>query len=286
MKPIGIYGNLDKRRVASVARALVAWLRRHRLAFRVEEELARVLGLRGGEPVAELARTCRLLVVLGGDGTVLRAARAIHPHETPLLAVNLGKLGFLAAVTPAEIQEVLPEILAGRGRLTEHATLSVSVRGASRRLRGLVALNDAVISRGIGSRVIEMDLSVNGEFLNSYSCDGMILATATGSTAYSLSAGGPILVPWARVIAVTPICPHTLSHRAMVLGERAAVELSIRRRPGELFLSLDGQDTYRLNADDRVTARLGPYRVKMLGPEGRSFFSLLRKKLHWAGSSV
>ncbi|NUN93638.1 MAG: NAD(+)/NADH kinase [Verrucomicrobiae bacterium] len=286
MKPIGIYGNLDKRRVASVARALVAWLRRHRLAFRVEEELAGVLGLRGGHPVAELGRACRLLVVLGGDGTVLRAARAMHPHETPLLAVNLGKLGFLAAVAPAKIQEVLPEILAGRGRLTEHATLSVSVRGASRRLRGLVALNDAVISRGIGSRVIEMDLRVNGEFLNSYSCDGMILATATGSTAYSLSAGGPILVPWARGIVVTPICPHTLSHRSMVLGERAVIELRVRRCPGELFLSLDGQDTYRLTADDRVTVRLGAYRVKMLGPAEPSFFSLLRKKLHWAGSSV
>lgn len=286
MKPIGIYGNLEKPQVARVARALVARLRRLHQPFLLEEELAVRLRHRDGRTAAELGRACRMLVVLGGDGTVLRAARATHPCGIPLLAVNLGKLGFLASVAPSEVNRVLPEILAGRARLTEHATLSVSVEGANRRLRGLVALNDAVISRGIGSRVIEMELRVDGEFLNSYSCDGMILATATGSTAYSLSAGGPILVPWARVMAITPICPHTLSNRSMVLGERAEVELRILRRPGELFLSLDGQDTYRLNADDRVSARLGAYRVKMLSPLGRGFFALLRKKLHWAGSSI
>jgi NAD+ kinase len=286
MKPIGIYGNLEKPRVARVARALIARLRRLRQPFLLEEELAGLLRHPDGAPIAEMGRACRLLIVLGGDGTVLRAARAIHPREVPLLAVNLGKLGFLASIAPAEVEDAVPAILAGRARLTEHSTLNVSVEGTNRRLRGLVALNDAVISRGIGSRVIQMELRVDGEFLNSYSCDGMILATATGSTAYSLSAGGPILVPWARVIAITPICPHTLSNRSMVLGEKASVELRVLRRPGELFLSLDGQDTYRLNADDRVETRLGEYRVRTLGPAGRGFFSLLRKKLHWAGSSI
>ncbi|MFZ4694387.1 MAG: NAD(+)/NADH kinase [Verrucomicrobiia bacterium] len=286
MKPIGIYGNLEKPQVARVARALMACLRRLRQPFLLEEELAGLLRHRDGLPILEMGRACRILMVLGGDGTVLRAARAIHPRQIPLLPVNLGKLGFLASVAPSEVNTLLPEILAGRARLTEHSTLTVSVEGANRRLHGLMALNDAVVSRGIGSRMIEMELRVDGEFLNSYSCDGMILSTATGSTAYSLSAGGPILVPWARVLAITPICPHTLSNRSMILGERATVELRVLRRPGELFLSLDGQDTYRLNADDRVSARLGNHRVKMLGPAGRGFFALLRKKLHWAGSSI
>ncbi|MCC7518497.1 MAG: NAD(+)/NADH kinase [Verrucomicrobiae bacterium] len=286
MKPIGIYGNLEKPKVASVARALMARLQRLRQKFLVEEKLADLLGHRDGHSVAALGRVCRMLIVLGGDGTVLRAARALHPREIPLLAVNLGKLGFLAAVTPSELHDVLPEILAGRGRLTAHSMLRVSVESANRRLRGLVALNDAVVSRGIGSRLIEMELRVNGEFLNSYFCDGMILATATGSTAYSLSAGGPILVPWARAMAITPICPHTISNRSMVLVERAVIELRVLRCPGELFLSLDGQDTYRLSAEDRVSARLGRFCVRMLRPAGRDFFALLRKKLHWAGSNI
>ncbi len=286
MKTIGIAGNIEKPQVVRVARSLVSELRRLKQRFHLETGLARKLDLPGGTSIHEMGRACRLLVVLGGDGTVLRVAREAHPHEIPILPVNLGKLGFLAAVAPGRLHDILPAVLRGQSSHSSHSTLSVSVRGGTRNLRGLIALNDAVISRGVVSRVIEMELRVDGQFLNSYMCDGMIFSTATGSTAYSLSAGGPIVVPWARVFAITPICPHTLSNRSMIVGENSRVETRVISRPGELFLGLDGQSVVRLNADDVVTVKIGKYKVRMITVPGISYFELLRKKLHWSGSNI
>lgn len=286
MKPVGIVANLEKPRASGIARMLVKRLRHLRRDVLLEESLADQLKSKNGRTVRELARSCSLLVVLGGDGTVLKVAREIHPYEPLLLPVNLGKLGFLAAVAPQSLGRVLPIVLRGQSDIGVHSTLEVSVFRGKQVQRGLVALNDVVISRGPISRITELELRVDGQFLNTYVCDGMIVSTPTGSTAYSLSAGGPIIVPDARVYAITPICPHTLSNRSVIVGDRSTVEIRIVSQPVELLLGLDGQRMIRLNPEDRVTARLGPYKVRMVALPGGTFLELLRKKLHWTGSHI
>ena len=286
MKPIGILANLEKPQVPRVIRPLLRQLQRLHQTVVMERALAESLGLAGGRSLQEIGARCRLLIVLGGDGTVLRAAREIHPHEVPLLPVNFGKLGFLAAVPPGKLSRVLPLALKGKVGLTVHSTLEVSLTSQGQLQKGLVALNDAVISRGAVSRVVQLELLVDGEFLNSYFCDGIIFSTATGSTAYSLSAGGPIVAPQARVFAITPICSHTLSNRSLMVADRSTVETRIISQPEELFLSLDGQRMIRLNPNDRVIVTIGKYRVRMVTLPGTSFFQLVRRKLRWVGSNI
>ncbi len=286
MKPVGIAANLEKPQVPRMVKSLLRQLAGMRQSIVLEQDLARSLGRSGGISLKEMGRRCRLLILLGGDGTVLRAAREVHPHEIPMLSVNLGNLGFLAAVTPHSLGGVLPRVLKGQPQITAHATLEVSVQNGRSVRKGFIALNDAVISRGAVSRVVELELWVDGKFLNSYFCDGIIFSTATGSTAYSLSAGGPIVVPEARVYAITPICPHTLSNRSLIVSEHSVVETRVISQSEELFLGLDGQRMIRLNPNDRVRVTVGPYKVKMVTLPGASFFELLRRKLHWAGSNI
>jgi len=286
VKPVGIAANLEKPQVPRMVKSLLRQLAGMRQSIVLEQDLARSLGRSGGISLKEMGRRCRLLILLGGDGTVLRAAREVHPHEIPMLSVNLGNLGFLAAVTPHSLGGVLPRVLKGQPQITAHATLEVSVQNGRSVRKGFIALNDAVISRGAVSRVVELELWVDGKFLNSYFCDGIIFSTATGSTAYSLSAGGPIVVPEARVYAITPICPHTLSNRSLIVSEHSVVETRVISQSEELFLGLDGQRMIRLNPNDRVRVTVGPYKVKMVTLPGASFFELLRRKLHWAGSNI
>lgn len=281
MKPIGITANLEKRQVPKVMKTLLTQLVRLKQPYLLERGLAQMMGKEGGVSMKELSSRCRLLIVLGGDGTVLRAAREIHPHSIPMFCVNLGTLGFLAAVAPSQLTKVLPEVLRGKSHITLHSTLAVSIHTGRKVRRGLVALNDAVISRGSVSRVAGLGLWVDGAYLNSYYCDGIIFSTATGSTAYSLSAGGPIMVPEAKVYAITPICPHTLSNRSIIVGERSMVETRIVSQPDELFLGLDGQQMIRLDPEARVRVTIGRYKVRMITLAGGSFFELLRRKLRW-----
>lgn len=286
MKFVGITAHLEKPQVPRVVGALLRQLKRLRQPFLLERRLAERIGRSGGVDMAEIARRCRLLVVLGGDGTVLRAAREVHPHPISLLPVNLGTLGFLAAVLPRDLARAIRLTLDGKGRIVQHTTLEVAVQRGGKTGGKMIALNDAVISRGTVSRVAELELRVDGQFLNSYICDGVIVSTATGSTAYSLSAGGPIVVPEARVLTITPICPHTLTNRSVIVGDRSVVEARIVRQPDELFLNLDGQRMIQLNTHDCVRAGLGAYKVRIVTLAGGSFFELLRKKLHWTGSNI
>ncbi len=285
-KPIGITANLEKPQVPQVARALSRQLSHLKEPLLLERRLAESLGRSDGVEMTEIRQRCRLLIVLGGDGTVLHAVREVYPYPIPILPVNLGKLGFLAAVPPGNLRKILPIVLKGKAQTLSHSTLDVSIESNGKEIRGMVALNDAVVSHGAISRVAELGLWVDGKFLNSYTCDGVIFSTATGSTAYSLSAGGPIVVPEARVYSITPICPHTLSNRSVIVAEHSVVETRIITQPDELFLSLDGQRIVHLNPNDRVRVTIGRYKVQMVTFPGGSFFELLRKKLHWTGSNI
>jgi len=237
-------------------------------------------------PVAQLGRQADMLMVLGGDGTILRAARELGTATTPILGINLGALGFLTSIRCEDMPAALPAILRGEFVLSERRTLQVQVSRAGQALESHRALNDAVVSRGAVSRIVRLKLSIDGEWLTEYVCDGMIFATATGSTAYSLSAGGPILMPTASAFVITPICPHALSSRSMIAGSNSAARCQVVSAAGELLLTVDGQVSMRLHPGDEVEVRQAGQVVRLVTPRGHSYFEVLRQKLKWSGSNV
>ena len=239
-----------------------------------------------GHTLKGIGQTADLIIVLGGDGTILRAARELEGCETPILGVNLGYLGFLTSVRAETLGEAVPQVLRGEYQLSERHTLQASVRRTGNPLEVHCALNDAVISRGAISRIVRLHLSIDGEMLTEYVCDGMIFATATGSTAYSLSAGGPILVPTARGLIVTPICPHALSNRSVIVGENSVIRCRVASVSGELLLTVDGQVQLRMQVGDEVEVQQSTRKVQLVTLPGHSYFEVLREKLKWSGANV
>ena len=236
--------------------------------------------------VAALARRTDLLLVFGGDGTMLRAAREIAGAPTPLLGINLGSLGFLTAVPADELPRALRQVWSGEFHFEERALLQVSGHA-----KGLAfdktALNDAVVSRGPVSRLIGLDVSVDAEPVTHYRCDGLIVSSPTGSTAYSLAAGGPAIFPTAAVIVVTPICPHALSNRPLILPLDAAIRIQpAHPKLATTFLNVDGQSVAELGAGDEVTIRRSRRGVRLMHLAGESFWKTLRHKLHWRGAAL
>ena len=284
MKRIGLVANLEKSRALVMARKILRTFNGRR--FILEEELGYQLRqTKNSLPLSEMARKVGLIIVLGGDGTVLRVVRHIYPAETKILPVNLGRLGFLTSILPNQLNSSLTPILKGRFAVSRRKTLEVEIRRAGGRRIKHVVLNDVVITRKAFSRAAEMDLRVNGEFLNSYYGDGMIISTPTGSTAYSLSAGGPIIAPDSDVFAVTPICPHTLSNRSVVVNDRSVVELKPASQAEGLVVTIDGQVLVELQRRDVILVRRSKYQVKLVTLPTHSYFDILRRKLKWSGTS-
>lgn len=234
-------------------------------------------------PVGELRRRVDLLLVVGGDGTMLRAAREFAGSRAPMVGINAGQLGFLTAVSRETIGASLRSLFEGRFSLEERDLLEGTLVQGGRTVRQL-ALNDFVLSRGVTSRLIEIEVQVNGEFLTQYRCDGLIASSPTGSTAYSLAAGGAIVSPDADVMILTPICPHTLSIRPVVVGLDSTVQVRLLSTRLVASLAADGQAQYELAAGGTVTIRRCPQRVRLARPHGTSFFSTLRQKFGWSGS--
>lgn len=222
-----------------------------------------------------------LIVVLGGDGTMLGAARLVGARPIPVLGVNLGWLGYLTEFTCAELLPVLAELLEQGFEVDRRMLLDVQVVRAGQIIAEQRALNDAVINKAVPARMIELECYVNELFVNSFRADGMIVATPTGSTAYSLSAGGPIVHPSMTAMLLTPICPHLLSNRPVVLPGDSVVELAFKRADGELMLTVDGQVGVELQLDDRVVLRRSETTFDLVRPKNRNYFEVLRTKLKW-----
>jgi NAD+ kinase len=293
-----------KKRAASIRRVgLVANTEKPRTAALVRQA-AKILGGLGREVMLDpdTAKHCRwrravagslealasgtdLILVFGGDGTMLRVARVAAACGVPILGVNAGHLGFLTAMTVADLAETLERIDAGRFVIEERAMLEAVVTRPSG-TTSWTALNDFVLSRGVSSRLIEVEVSVNGELLTRYRCDGLIASSPTGSTAYSLSAGGSIVSPDADVMVLTPICPHTLSIRPIVLSLASTVGVRMLSTRLEATMTADGQVLSGLEAGDTVLLRRAARSVRLLRPEGASFFSTLRRKFGWSGGKV
>jgi NAD+ kinase len=235
--------------------------------------------------VASLTRKVDMLLVFGGDGTMLRVAREMGGSPTPILGINIGGLGFLTDVNSSHLRDALLQVWEGRFSLDPRALLEASGTCGQRPLR-VCALNDVVISRAIVSRLIELEVSVDGEVLTRYRCDGLIISSPTGSTAYSLAAGGAIVCPTAHVFTVTPICPHTLSNRSVIVSLDSIIQVKLLSEKPETILSADGHNVSALNAGDCVTICRSEHSVRLMHLEGTSFFETLRCKLQWSGSHV
>lgn len=234
---------------------------------------------------ATLARQVDLLLVFGGDGTMLRVAREIAGSRTPMLGINVGGLGFLTAVPSIEMPAALKCVWNGAFDFESRVLLQATGR-ANGRIVDQSALNDIVVSRGIASRLIELDVCVDGSLLTRYRCDGLIISSPTGSTAYSLAAGGAVVFPTAEVMALTPICPHTLSNRSLILPMSAKIDVTVVSPKPATILSVDGQMVSELSSGDVITIRRSRRSVSLTHLTGTSFCETLRRKLHWRGASL
>jgi NAD+ kinase len=270
-------------KAGEAARALARRLAERGVAVSGDPEAARWLGV-DGQKRALLAEKVDLLVVLGGDGTLLAVAREIGLAAVPILGVNLGQLGFLAEVAPEEQLETLDHVL--RGEFETVARMRLEVRAERRGAESVraLALNDLVIKGSDLARMIDLEARSDGARIGVYHGDGLIVSTPTGSTAYNLSAGGPILMPGSRVFVLTPICPHTLTHRPLVLPETARLEIEVRPREGGAQLTVDGQVGAKLESGDRVEVSVSAHPAHFVESPFRSRFDVLRTKLGWGAS--
>ncbi len=221
------------------------------------------------------------MVVLGGDGTLLSVARTAGPHEVPVLGVNLGGLGFLTEIPLDELYPVLGAVLAGEVRPTRRVMLTCRVERGGRTVADYVALNDAVINKGAMARIIDLEMSINGEYVTTYRADGLIVSTPTGSTAYCLSAGGPILYPTLGALVLTPICPHTLTNRPLVVPDDVGIEIVQGSASEEVSLTMDGQIGFLLQHRDVILIRRSPKMLPLFTSPKRNYFEVLRTKLKW-----
>ena len=235
--------------------------------------------------VAELARQVDLLLVFGGDGTMLQVARSIAGSRTPVLGINIGGLGFLTAVPSSEMAAALKRVWLGEFSFESRVLLRATGECDGRQV-DQNALNDIVISRGVASRLIELDVRVDGEPLTRYRCDGLIISSPTGSTAYSLAAGGAVVFPTAGVFEITPICPHTLSNRSLILPNDSVIDVRVVSSRPATILSADGEVVCDLAPDNLITIRRSPRTVRLMHLAGSSFSDTLRQKLHWRGASL
>jgi NAD+ kinase len=287
IRRIGLLANPDKtvcRTAVRQAATLIAATGRTAVTEVATAQMAR-LRLPVCADVAALAGATDLLLVFGGDGTMLQVARQIAGHTTPILGINAGALGFLTAITRPELRATLDEIWAGSYDLETRPLIEAvgRVHGAT---AVHCALNDFVISRGSTPRMIYLDVWVDDRALTRYRCDGLIVSSPTGSTAYSLSAGGAIVSPEAEVFSITPICPHTLNNRSVIVSLNSSIRVKVHSEKLETTLTADGQVQIPLTAGDEITIRRSAHVIRLLHRPGSSFFKTLRQKLNWSGSNV
>ncbi len=254
----------------------------------LDEDPARELGREGeAMPTAELVDWADMLIALGGDGTLLNAATGMNGNPKPVAGVNIGTLGFLTFGTAEEIEAVAGLLAAGDFVLSHRAMLSAEVFGGENGSAGPhFALNEVTMSRGRESRIVRLETSIGGEFLTTYNADGLIVSTPTGSTAYSLSAGGPIIAPESGVLALTPICPHALSNRSLVVSGSSEVEIRPLDEDGEVLLAMDGRTIQRIRAEMSVKISQSERTLPLVMKEDHTFYDTLRQKLRWHGSNV
>ena len=281
IRTVGIFAKPRVEQAWQIVPELVRWLEARGLAVRCDEAAAEYAGGRAGLPREQVPEDCQLLVVLGGDGTLLAAARALQGREVPLFAVNLGGLGFLTAITTDEIYPELERALRGERRIGRRRMLRCELLRHGRKISAYEALNDVVLTMASIARMIDLDAYVDGQLVCAYKADGLIVSTPTGSTAYSLAAGGPIIFPRVSALCLTPISPHTLTNRPVIVPDTSVIKIVNHAEDGEAYLTIDGQVGEPLHRDDHVMCRRSPHLLRLVRPPRSKFFDVLRQKLKW-----
>lgn len=281
---VGIIANPHKPGSVPTLHALRAALGARGITTVLDTETAALAGEDGGIPASEFTREVELAAVIGGDGTMLHALALLGDFEKPVAGINVGTLGFLTSCKDDELDVFAAAVADGRFSTSSRTLLEATVHRPGRPAESFTALNEITLARGETGRLVSLTARVNGELLNHYRADGLIVATPTGSTAYSLSAGGPLIAPGAGVFLITPICPHSLSQRALVLSDSCVVGLSSEDGEcGPMVFNVDGRDSVRIGPGDLVEVRKSPRSFHLLRLEGSSFYEALRQKLGWQG---
>lgn len=282
MKVAGICCKPHKEEICAVVPRITQWLREGGIEVLLDATGASCFGPPEKETSPqEMAAKMDMLVVLGGDGTLLAAARQFIECEVPILAVNLGGMGFMTSVTLDQAIPLLEQVVSGNHRISPRMMLKAELIRNGQIIQRQQALNDAVVAKGTLSRMLDFDLSVNSHFLGRYRADGLIVSTPTGSTAYSLAAGGPILYPVLQAFVLTPICPHMLTNRPLVLPDSVQLELDLSALEEQAYLTLDGQIGHELQRGDHISISKSPFRVNLVRPQEQTYYKVLRNKLRW-----
>jgi NAD+ kinase len=278
---VGIIGKTNIRRVFELTRELCGWLKERKIQVYVEEELGRGIGHPDSVPSAELPEFVDVILVFGGDGTFLRVARLVCRYDIPILGVNLGGLGFLTELTMDELYPMMERIISGDYNVEKRDMLNATIHRGTDRMGDYIVLNDIVVNKGAVARIVDLAIYINDSHITTFRADGLILATPTGSTAYSLSAGGPIVYPTLPLTIITPICPHTLSNRPLVVSSETTIRVKVLTDTHDVYLTLDGQVGVNLKMGDVIELKKADTTVKLIKSPFRDYFTILKTKLLW-----
>ncbi len=270
-----------KKPADQVVKELVSWLKERNIEAILDEDTAILAGLESQYKKSDIPEISDFIVVLGGDGTLLSVARLVYRNDVPILAVNLGSLGFLTEITLDELYPMLEKVIEGEYSTDERTMLEAFIYRHGEKIAEYRVLNDVVIHKGTLARIIQLETKIDGLYLTTYRADGLIIATPTGSTAYSLAAGGPIIYPCVPALILNPICPFTLSQRPIVIDDSSVIEVTLLTENEDVFVTLDGQVGFALRVRDVVRVKKAENKIKLIKNPYRNFFEVLRTKLRW-----
>jgi NAD+ kinase len=277
---VGIIGKRNNTEVYNIVRDLVKWLEEKGVEYLVDSELGKSLKLDNTVKQADIPKHVELVIVFGGDGTFLSVSKQVNEYNIPILGINSGGLGFLTEFTLNELYPIMEKIIGDDYEIEERGMLSVSVYKKNKKFGSYTVLNDLVINNGKVSRIIDLAIYAEGNLITTFKADGIIFSTPTGSTAYSLSAGGPIVHPTLPVTLITPICPHILTNRPLVVSNEMEITVKVLT-VGSSYLTLDGQETVKVELNDEIKLKKSDSTVKLIKSPFRDYFSILKTKLMW-----
>ena len=284
-KKIGVFCKPKAPSATDILGRLIPWLRKQNYHIFLDTDTAAIINETSSYEKREISQQADLLIVLGGDGTLLSVARAAHPHNIPILAVNLGSLGFLAEISIDELYPTLENILAGKFEIENRMLLNACIWRNGEKVEDHNVLNDVVINKGAVARIISLQVLVNGQYMTSYRADGLIIATPTGSTAYSLSAGGPIIHPSMHTLVLSPICPFTLTNRSILIPDQSIIQVKLAAEYDDVRVTLDGQEGYDMRAGDILKIKKTKTSLQLIRGPNKNYYQILRDKLHWGSQS-
>ena len=284
-KKIGVFCKPKAPSATDILGRLIPWLRKQNYHIFLDTGTAAIINETSSYEKREISQQADLLIVLGGDGTLLSVAQAAHPYNIPILAVNLGSLGFLAEISIDELYPTLENILAGKFEIENRMLLNACIWRNGEKVEDHNVLNDVVINKGAVARIISLQVLVNGQYMTSYRADGLIIATPTGSTAYSLSAGGPIIHPSMHTLVLSPICPFTLTNRSILIPDQSIIQVKLAAEYDDVRVTLDGQEGYDMRAGDILEIKKTKTSLQLIRGPNKNYYQILRDKLHWGSQS-